>query len=885
MADRPHLFLSNPRGQKKHFNASRKFDAPKIPDKAPEVYRRQKDKLSKSLANFNSGLQNRQLERTIEVPVHLEYIEVHFFSIFNNNDTFKTQSRFKGFGLCPVIYRNFNQSVVFAITDHVKFQEFIDILEAFIRSRDNVTPKNTAYNIATIIYDFEFLSTDKIGTFYTEDIILSLVNRSADIKKEYDNISASLLEYLDWLRMADTIDNFYSDEHSTIEIKNIPAAEVEILLKNFDIIYKVQSLRIPTIRQDEFNVPHLTWNVRIDPPENKIIIGVIDNGVRNIAPLQNVLLDSTLDLTNKANPDPTRATHTHGTVVASLAAVGADLFNPAIQHFVADAYIMPIKVLDFNEGCFNIYDIERVIKKAAREGVKIFNLSVCGPTINYNAVVSEYAYLLDKLTYNLDILIFIAAGNLDENDIAAMNENGDETELHKYPNHFYNPNEISDNHACEATNICVPAESYNNITVGAIAENLRANTQPDLTPFKELPAYYTRKHYINPLAKINGTNFQDSQKNKNLSKPDIVMPGGDRLDSNSSMQVFGFGLNGNDFYNLDSGTSLSAPLGANLAAKILSKYGNLTMQSIKALILNSAKPLIDSSFLNDLEHKIKEEESQAAFNVPFTTLDKKQKSTIHPKFSAESIYKSLVGFGTPIIDKALYSDDKSVTVMIQDVIPAKTYKVININIPAYLLEYSRTSSVLILEATLCYKFFPVWGNQLAYNPLHISFNLVNSVEKNNPLKTAEILSNSKNEYFDQFYEDGMSDKDKQKARKKALGIKAGLQSWSEDFYPPANKPFSNVQHLSLQINKDEIRKVNNQISLAIRCTHKADLEQELMDHLSQKLHEFSIALNITEKPNDELWDYDLYDELIACNTLEVVGELDIDNDLNVDLDV
>lgn len=57
-----------------------------------------------------------------------------------------------------------------------------------------------------------------------------------------------------------------------------------------------------------------------------------------------------------------------------------------------------------------------------------------------------------------------------------------------------------------------------------------------------------------------------------------------------------------------------------------------------------------------------------------------------------------------------------------------------------------------------------------------------------------------------------------------------------------------------------------------------------MDYLSQKSHDFSIALNITEKPNNDLQEYNLYDELIACNTLDVVGELDVDIDLNADLD-
>jgi hypothetical protein len=53
MANRPHLFLLNPSGQKKHFNASRSFDAPELPEPAPENYRRQKDKLSQSFTLLN----------------------------------------------------------------------------------------------------------------------------------------------------------------------------------------------------------------------------------------------------------------------------------------------------------------------------------------------------------------------------------------------------------------------------------------------------------------------------------------------------------------------------------------------------------------------------------------------------------------------------------------------------------------------------------------------------------------------------------------------------------------------------------------------------------------------------------------------------------------
>lgn len=308
------------------------------------------------------------------------------------------------------------------------------------------------------------------------------------------------------------------------------------------------------------------------------------------------------------------------------------------------------------------------------------------------------------------------------------------------------------------------------------------------------------------------------------------------------------------------------------------------MQSVKALILNSANQLGDSSVLNDLEEKIKEEESQSNYGLSFSKLDKKQKKTINSLFSADSIYKTLTGHGTPIIDKALYSDNKSVTVLVQDVIAVRTYKVININIPEYLLEYSKDSHILTLDATLCYKFFPVWGNQLAYNPIHISFNFVNSETKDDPERTSAFLSNNKHEYFNQFYEEGMTDIERTTARNKALGIKSKVDSWSEDFFPPANKPFSNVQKLSLNINKNEISKVGKQISLVIRCTNKPDLDSEILNYLIDGDHQFSIAIRISEKQNDELSDFNLYDQLIAYNNLEVVGDLDLNGEVSLDLD-
>jgi len=208
--------------------------------------------------------------------------------------------------------------------------------------------------------------------------------------------------------------------------------------------------------------------------------------------------------------------------------------------------------------------------------------------------------------------------------------------------------------------------------------------------------------------------------------------------------------------------------------------------------------------------------------------------------------------------------------------------VINLNLPEYLLQYSRPSYILHLKVTLCYKFPPVWNNQLGYNPLHISFNFVRSMQKDNPVETARIVSDRDHAFNRQLVEEAESPEAAAKAKKEALGIKTSLGPWSEDFFPPATKPFANTQQLELNINTDELRKVDGQISLVVRCTIKKEVEREVLDALLQSPPAFSIALNVSEKDNAELTAHDLYDELVLVNQLEVVAELEAEGDAELE---
>lgn len=885
---KPHLFLNNPRGEQKKFNTTRNIEIEAIPLKPSQAYKPQKNKLNGALGRFEKNRSQRIQERTIDVPEHLEYIRIDFFIVFNNNEPFKTKSRFKSqFGLVPVVYTNFNQSVLFAITDNVKFSSFLTLLQEFINSPDIKHPAETPYSIITLLFDFEFLGLAELLTNVPQDdVIFSFVQSEEAISPSFRLIYISLLEYIRSIRKINDKIEFHTDGITILEVKNINEDQVQTIAKNFDILYKIQSVRVPTIKENKFNIPELTWGFTISPPANKkVIIGVLDNGVRPIAPLANVLLDFGLDITDKANPDALKAHHHHGTSVASLAAVGLDYFNTGKKIFQADAFIVPIKILNFDDGYFNIYDIQTLIQRAINKGVRIFNLSVCGPGKMYNSNVSEYAYLLDKLAYDNDILIFIATGNLSSDDIEAMQANvpaGKNKNLHNYPNHFYNPFKKSLEHVCEATNICLPAESYNNITVGAIADNLIDNSPMGLTPLPELPAYYTRKSHIDYNKTINASSFTKKQINHNINKPDIVMPGGDLLITRSRMQVVGLGDIGTDYYKWDSGTSFASPLAANLAAKITGLYPALNMQSVKALILNSSDRLLAPEFLDAVINEIKNELSASKFHKKYEALLIGEKKQINERLSSGDLYRRLVGHGMPDIKKALYSDKKSVTTIIQDSIAVESHKVINLNIPDYLLGYSKSSYILTLQATLCYKFSPVWNNQLGYNPLHISFNFTKSVKKNNPVETADIIADRDHRFYKKFTKDKVKPEDIAKAKKQALGIKTSLDSWSEDFFPPATKPFSNTQQLLLHITKDEIIKVENQVSIVVRCTYKRGLDKATIETLMKSLHQFSIVLNISEKKNNELSAFDLYDELEAINELDSIAAIDLDDDLEAE---
>ncbi|MHA6697183.1 S8 family serine peptidase [Chryseobacterium sp. A321] len=879
----PHLILKNTTRVANKFDRSRAIEQESV-RKNPEEYKAHKERLGSSFKILKIELAHRRSHRTILLDA-IEVVEIRFFIPFSDGARFNTRTRFlRDFGLSPVFFKDFNRTVLFAIVDAKKFATFDTLLNQYISSDDSVAPHDQKYAIMTILFDVRYHTAKQIQNYCNEDLVFELIKNNEHLDSKYKSQRTELEDLLNIRVLSGDIESFeFGAYDNLLQLKGVNKEQLLELVNNFDILVQAHSVRSSKIGPDRYNQQKLTWDLKISSSAHTTtVVGILDNGVRRIEPIQEIVIGGYSIKDDK----PLNPSNPHGTVVASLAAVGESFFSGK-EELVADADIFSIKIIDDFEGYIDVFKVVEAIRNAHHQNnIKLFNLSVCGFGKLYNEAPSFYAYLLDKLTYEEDILIFIAVGNLGSNDIHEMQSNPHN--LHYYPNHFYNPDELTHYHTCENSNLCVPAESMNNISVGALADNFRPETESGLSPDKKHPAYYTRKNHYDFKQKPNGGTFSQNHLNVNLFKPDIVMPGGDSFNDESRMQVLGFGEFGDDFYSFDSGTSLASPLAVNLAVQLLNLYPNLALLSVKALLLNSAKS-IPETYLESGFNKRRDAMAFKLFGESFNELDSNQRRDVNKKIlGVKDINRALVGLGMPNRDKLLYSSESDVSFLIEDLIENDCHKVIILNIPQYLLNSSVTTC-LSIDATLCFKVNPAWGNHTDYNPLHISFNFINGIISSED-ELAEIISNRSHPYFQNFWDDEITKLEQKKVsgnisrtdnkrlselklklRNKLLGVKASIPKWSEDFFPLVNKPLSNRQQMKINITKNEIKKIGNKLAIVFRCAVKDNLDFDLEEWKSvTPEHQFSLAVRIKDQSPENTESAGLYSELQQVNTMEVV---------------
>lgn len=813
MPERSHLLFRNPVEGVVEYRPLPRAVFLQEEDEEPADYIRMRENFRTYRRQLIEQRELRHSSRSIEIPQHIDYIEIHFFGPF---DYEKFSNHYRTvFGLVPVKFEKFNTIALFAVINEARFSVFLEQLLIFTNTENHTGELPYNVNIR-YIKEFYLLTNERIIDFDTlyDTALLNLVESEELLTDIIIPIEGRLQTYL----RAQNLTFSYNPTNRTIQIWNISAETITTILSNFDIIHSVNSSLSGIVRPGAFATPIRDFGFTIIPPEESApSIGILDTGVSDQTPLSVIILNNNTEydlIGSGSRIDNHDALRGHGTAVAGFAALGSKLIPDHTGDKIADAWIVTIKI--YQEGRTRVADttiLETIRAVHSDRGTKIFVLTISESDFkNTDDSVSAFAYSLDLLAHELNILIFISAGNVHDryffNPVSGV-------ATHHYPSEF----------AQEFTNIKSPAESMNNFTVGACAGNFETGVTTGIGIDGTFPAIYTSKFHYNYDDGI----LNKTQRNKYLKKPDVIYNGGD-WDNTGNPSVVGLkhiSARTGEYFSKNTGTSFSAPLLANLAAKISKNYPELRMQSIKALIVNSAEPPALSTFFDALPR---------------------------------SVTDHVLGYGIPNQTECLFSDDNSVTMILEDEISPDRIKSFDLNIPEYLLTKDNASTVLEIKITLCFSFEPILNNQMAYCPTHIGFGLF----KNLPLHATRSVPD----------EDGVEVIESiglTRNTTEHIKIKSG-QSWSEDYYFKM-KLLSNTQKLELVYNKDDIRNNENKFKLAINCLRHKLLSPGQRDHYNTS-NRFSLVINIKERSHHGVLSGNLYNELEAINTLVAVADLE-----------
>ena len=792
MANKPHLHFRGEQVLQGRFSYRNRYN-PNNNDANPDPdYRLMQDVFRQSLASFVRKRTLRREHRNPDIQVaHKDYIQLNFYGVYN---IAKYERIYRErFGLSPVTFWDYNRSGLFIIEFPHRFEAFIQDVQTFIDAEDPLDEDERYSPAIRFIKSFDGFSTEEMLKIHRahRHVVIDIFKTLRLSNQFFVPVRERLQEYLE----ERDIPYEFNPRAEILELTDpTPETLVEIA-NNFDIIYSISSHDAGIIRPSRFGEPirEYGFTVNEDGIEELPIIGVLDSGVSNQTPLEPLLTqaDPDYDLTHT---DPFDDDLDHGTGVAALAALGTRPYPDFRGEYEADARILPIKIIRNNNTPISQKGILDAIRRANQElGVRIFVLTVTWDDHKRtHEKPSEYTFALDQLVHELDILIFISTGN--RNDLLRGVDG-----FIEYPNHFLE----------EESNLKTPADSMNNVTVGAIADNLVDGTFDGFSVDRSYPAVYSRKFHYDWA----DGDLKKSIVNLKLTKPDFLLPGGD-YDRETSPDVYGIKVLSADprfNFNIMPGTSYAAPLAANLAARLMDRYPEITsMQTIKALMLNASREI---KLGPEFEH------------VPKRTR------------------AAICGQGVPDEILCLHSDDHRATFVLEGSLRPERMEVYELKLPEYLLEASKDIGLLKVHATLCFSFDPVPDNQLAYCPVHFAFGFF----KNVPVKDIQT--------------ENLTD----------VKLKQG---WSEDYYYGKGM-LSNAQKVEFSISKPDLVTEENTVRLGIHSKlHKHLDAGRRLEHTRE--HSFALVVCLEETTREQDRTYSLYNELIAINELEAIGEIEIE---------
>jgi hypothetical protein len=410
MSKKAHLYFKNPIEGTVKFRQKPRYSG--------EENKKQEDKdkpninieaIRDSISLYNQGKLNREANRNEELKISLfiDYIEIEFYDTFASRD-FTAKYR-TNFGIYPVVFSQFNTIGLFAVVDRILFTKFFNELRRIVTVEK--LEKDYNFNIEFIkrfkFYDVGILSR---GIETKSHYILELIDNSELFQDTIFPLERQLTDYLSQKEVRYTHDL----ENNRIELLEVSTDIVQEIANNFDIIQCVNSHDSGFIRPSLVQTPIRSFGFEIEKPEKNLpVIGIIDSGISSLTPLKDLIINqgNEFDITGSS---PLEDVCNHGTGVAALAIFGDKLYPTPGTFIKPDAKVLSIKVTNTNEIGLLDKDVLDLIRQSNEKyGIKLFNLCI-GYTDSKkeNSLIDKYAYLLDCLTYELDVLIFVSAGNI-----------------------------------------------------------------------------------------------------------------------------------------------------------------------------------------------------------------------------------------------------------------------------------------------------------------------------------------------------------------------------------------------------------------------------------------------------------------------------------------
>ncbi|MDD4002230.1 MAG: hypothetical protein PHU35_05510, partial [Bacteroidales bacterium] len=193
---KPHLLLNNQiktieKFPKRGMRVSKKKSEEEEDEDEVVVnnYEPKKKTLRNNLQSFNNQLEERYQNRSIDIPVHIDYVKIYTHGVFNLD----LQTKFrKAYGLSPVKYENFNKIVLCAIVDEEAFVTFKSHIAFFVEQNQDFNPIGTDYYLLVHVDRFELLSSNSIIlSIVNEETLLEIIDNQ-ELINETAYISKSL---------------------------------------------------------------------------------------------------------------------------------------------------------------------------------------------------------------------------------------------------------------------------------------------------------------------------------------------------------------------------------------------------------------------------------------------------------------------------------------------------------------------------------------------------------------------------------------------------------------------------------------------------------------------------------------------------------------------